>query len=115
MASREKGEPRKLHPLPRGLVEIYGLIAVLVVLIPEWIADGTLTLGGRASRNPLPMSGPAWKAIPELQLAALSLADLRRLAARMRLIGYAAESRDGLTNRLLRRTKRRLPRRRNAL
>ena len=115
MASREKGEPRQLHPLPRGLVEVYGLIAVLVVLIPEWIADGTLSIGGRASQDPLPMSGPAWKAIPELQLAALSLADLRRFAARMKLIGYATDSRDRLTRRLLRRMKRRLPRRRNAL
>ena len=31
---------RRLHPLPRGLVELYGLIAVLMVLIPEWLADG---------------------------------------------------------------------------
>ena len=76
-ASPETGEPRKLHPLPRGLVEVYGLIAVLVVLIPEWIADGTLNIGGGAGRNPLPMRGPAWKAVPELQLAAMSLAELR--------------------------------------
>ena len=41
----EPKPPRRLHPLPRGLVELYGLIAVLVVLIPEWIADGTLSLG----------------------------------------------------------------------
>lgn len=27
-------EPRRLHPLPRGLVELYGLLAVLVVLVP---------------------------------------------------------------------------------
>ncbi|MGB1415871.1 MAG: hypothetical protein ACPHAS_01160 [Synechococcus sp.] len=115
MASRDPGEPRQLHPLPKGLVEVYGLIAVLVVLIPEWIADGTLTLGGRAVRNPLPMRGPAWKAIPELQLAALSLAELRGLAARMRLLGYASDCRDRLTRRLLRRMQRRWLLRRNAL
>ena len=28
-----------LHPLPRGLVELYGLLAVLMVLVPEWIAE----------------------------------------------------------------------------
>ncbi|WP_392349733.1 hypothetical protein [Parasynechococcus sp.] len=115
MDSRDQGEPRQLHPLPKGLVEVYGLIAVLVVLIPEWIADGTLNLGGRVVRNPLPMSGPAWKAIPELQLAALSLAELRILASRMRLIGYASDSRDKLTRRLLRRMRRRLRHRWNAL
>ena len=41
---QDSTEQRQLHPLPRGLVELYGLIAVLVVLIPEWIADGTLNL-----------------------------------------------------------------------
>ena len=40
----DPSEQRQLHPLPRGLVELYGLIAVLVVLIPEWLADGTLNL-----------------------------------------------------------------------
>ncbi|MGA1063264.1 MAG: hypothetical protein ACO3TC_02795, partial [Burkholderiaceae bacterium] len=34
--------PRRLHPLPRGLVELYGLLAVLVVLVPEWLASGAL-------------------------------------------------------------------------
>ena len=114
-ASPETGEPRKLHPLPRGLVEVYGLIAVLVVLIPEWIADGTLNIGGRAGRNPLPMRGPAWKAVPELQLAAMSLAELRTLARQLHLIGYAAEPRDRLNRRLLRRLNRGWSRRRNAL
>ena len=28
-----------------GAYWLYGLIAVLVVLIPEWLADGTLDLG----------------------------------------------------------------------
>ena len=34
---RDAGQ-RSLHPLPRGLVELYGLLAVVVVLIPEWNA-----------------------------------------------------------------------------
>jgi len=35
---------RQLHPLPRGLVELYGLLAVLFVLVPEWMADGALAV-----------------------------------------------------------------------
>ena len=50
-------------------MELYGLIAVLVVLIPEWIADGTINLGGRGARAPLPMTSRAWRTLPELQLA----------------------------------------------
>ena len=38
---------RPLHPLPRGLVELYGLLAVLIVLVPEWLAGGALDLQDR--------------------------------------------------------------------
>jgi hypothetical protein len=51
---------RQLHPLPRGLVELYGLLAVLFVLVPEWMA-GSALFGFRDGREgsdlPVP-SGP---------------------------------------------------------
>ena len=40
--SADTNAPRQLHPLPRGLVELYGLLAVLFVLVPEWMADGAV-------------------------------------------------------------------------
>ena len=98
-------EPRRLHPLPRGLVELYGLIAVLVVLIPEWLADGTLNLDPSRAETSLPMRSRAWRAMPELRLAAMNMAGLRSLAREMRMFHYAMESRDALTARLLRRLK----------
>ena len=103
----EPKPPRRLHPLPRGLVELYGLIAVLVVLIPEWIAEGTLSLGDKKSRSNLPMASRAWRTLPELQLASMNLSALRQLSRQLRLWGYASESRDRLTARLLNRIKRR--------
>ena len=104
----EKREPRhQLHPLPRGLVELYGLIAVLVVLIPEWLAEGTLPLGSAATTDHLPMSSRAWKTLPELRLASMNLLELRRLARQCRLFGYASDNRDRLTVRLLTRARRR--------
>ena len=99
--------PHQLHPLPRGLVELYGLIAVLVVLIPEWLAEGTLNIGSAATTDPLPMSARAWRTLPELRLASMSLLDLRRVARQCRLFGYASQNRDRLTARLLKRARRR--------
>jgi hypothetical protein len=93
-------EPRQLHPLPRGLVELYGLLAVLVVLVPEWLASGALQ--GRGG-DLLPPSSQAWQRLPELRLASMSLAELRQLAADLRLGGYGRLSREGLSIRLLRR------------
>ena len=102
---QESTEQRRLHPLPRGLVELYGLIAVLMVLIPEWLADGTLNLDSRAEAS-LPMRSRAWRSLPELRLAAMTMAELRFLAREMRMFYYAMDSRDTLTTRLLLRLRR---------
>ena len=101
-------ERRRLHPLPRGLVELYGLIAVLVVLIPEWIADGTISLGGRGGRHAVPMTSRAWRTLPELQLASMSMRELRELSSELNLWGYAGDSRDVLNTRLLARIRRKI-------
>jgi hypothetical protein len=99
---------RPLHPLPRGLVELYGLLAVLVVLVPEWMASGALlTLLGRQGAGALPSPTRAWRQLPELRLASMSLAELRLLACQLRLRGYAGQSREPLSGRLLQRIKRR--------
>jgi hypothetical protein len=97
-------EPRQLHPLPRGLVELYGLLAVLFVLVPEWMATGAL-FGFREGRrgSELPAPSGAWKRLPELRLASLNLAELRQLAREQGLIAYSRQNRQELTARLLRR------------
>ena len=106
-APSDREQQRELHPLPRGLVELYSLIAVLVVLIPEWLADGTLNLGQASGRDPLPTSARAWSTLPELRLASMSMLEVRRLARRLRLLGYASQNREQLTTRLLKRSRRR--------
>ena len=103
----DPSDQRQLHPLPRGLVELYGLIAVLVVLIPEWLADGTLNLGQAKGPASLPMRSRAWRTLPELRLAAMTLAELRKAASELRIYHYGSASRDQLTTRLLRRLRRR--------
>lgn len=103
----EERQPRPLHPLPRGLVELYGLLAVLFVLIPEWMAGGALA-GFRDSREgaELPPPSGAWQRLPELRLATMAMADLRRLARVRGLRGYARLNRDRLTALLLKQLKR---------
>ena len=98
----ESKPPRQLHPLPKRLVELYGLMAVLYVLVPEWMAGGALA-GLRQGRegSDLPMTASAWRRVPELRLASMPLAELRLLARQLRLCGYARLNRDQLTGRLL--------------
>ncbi len=95
-------EPRQLHPLPRGLVELYGLMAVLFVLVPEWMAGGALfSFRDGRQGSELPVPSGAWRRLPELRLATMGLADLRRLARQQRISGYASLNRERLTARLL--------------
>jgi hypothetical protein len=98
---------RQLHPLPPGLVELYGLLAVLVVLMPEWLAGGALrSLSlGRDSAD-LPVRSMAWQRVPELRLATMSLAELRLLARQEGVAGYGRLERLQLSQRLLRRLQR---------
>ena len=100
----QRPAPRQLHPLPKGLVELYGLLAVLFVLVPEWMAGGAL-VGFKEARDgsQLPVTTSAWRRVPELRLAAMGLAELRRLAKALGVPGYASLRRDRLTIRLLQR------------
>jgi hypothetical protein len=89
-------------------VELYGLLAVLVVLVPEWMAEGALWgWSGEGHEVELPTGGDPRRQLPELRLAGMGLAELRLLAHDLRLPGYAGESREGLSRRLLRRLRRR--------
>jgi len=99
---------RQLHPLPKGLVELYGLLAVLFVLVPEWMADSALfSFSRKRTGSNLPPASAAWRKLPELRLANMDLAELRLLARELRIRGYASLGRDRLTARLLARLKRR--------
>ena len=74
-----------------------------MVLIPEWLADGTLNLGQAKGPASLPMLSRAWRTLPELRLAAMTLAELRQAASELRMYQYGSATRDQLTTRLLRR------------
>jgi hypothetical protein len=92
-------------------VELYGLLAVLFVIVPEWMAGSALAnLPDGRRGSPLPQATQAWRKLPELRLATMGMAELRLLARRQRICGYASLCRDRLTARLLRRLRgRRLP------
>ena len=90
--------------MPRGLVELYGLLAVLIVLVPEWLASGAQAgFQDPEGENQLPAPAAAWRRVPELMLAALSFAQLRQLAHQEGLWGYGRQRRDELRERLLKR------------
>ncbi len=93
---------KPLHPLPRGLVELYGLLAVLIVLVPEWLANTAMENLDFSRGQPLALRSKSWQWDPELMLGAMTMEQLRQLAKRQGLWGYSREHRDRLVRRLLR-------------
>ena len=66
--SAENNAPRQLHPLPRGLAELYGLLALLFVLVPEWMADRALSsLKPAGVGSALTPTATAWQKVPEIR------------------------------------------------
>ena len=91
-----------LHPLPKGLVEFYALLAVVLVLVPEWLATTALENLDITKGDRLRLRARQWQWDPELMLGAMTMAQLRQLARQQDLRGYSREHRDRLVRRLLR-------------
>nr|YP_002048884.1 hypothetical protein PCC_0225 [Paulinella chromatophora]ACB42674.1 hypothetical protein PCC_0225 [Paulinella chromatophora] len=95
---------RQQHSLPQALLTLYSLIAVLIVLVPEWIAGGTLLAFRDAwNSSELPVTSYTWHNFPELRLATMSLAQLRLLASSVHLRNYSRLNRERLISRLSKR------------
>ena len=89
-------------PLPQSLVEFYALLAVVLVLVPEWLANTALENLDLTKGERLRLRARTWQWDPELMLGAMTMVQLRQLARKQGLWGYSREHRDRLVRRLLR-------------
>ena len=71
---------RKLKPPAKGIAEIYRVLAVLIVLIPEWMAEFSITILSINSEKELPKNNKRWEQLTELRLSTLNIRELRLLA-----------------------------------
>ena len=85
----------------KTLINLYGFLAVLLVLIPEWIAELTLIIKNNSHQNTLPKAKKIWETKPELILSIMSIKQLREMAYKLGLKGYSRENRSTLYKRLL--------------
>ena len=91
---------RELTPIPKAIVNLYGLIAVILVIIPEWIAEFALEVSISNKEDELPQKTETWGGDIDLQLASMSLLELRRLAKKLKVRAYSSETRNHLSKRL---------------
>ena len=101
----KKNNENGLNPPSKTLIKLYGFLAILLVIIPEWLAEVTLGIENRSHNSGLPEKDIAWKTNPELRISIMSIKELRELAMQLRIQGYARESKDFLKIRILKKMK----------
>tara|TARA_B100000214_G_C23393390_1_gene368196 strand:- start:79 stop:411 length:333 start_codon:yes stop_codon:yes gene_type:complete len=94
--------------LERARLNLYNILAILIVIIPEYIAELIYTIEVSQHKNILQNEGDAWENNPELRLSKMNIYELRKMAKRLRIHCYSSEDRESLIRRIHRKTKRRI-------
>ena len=83
------------------MITIYGLMAVIFVLIPEWIAEYGISLDNDQFKNTLPSKSIFDFNNPNIYISGLGLKELRQVAAKLNLWGYSSDDKNLLSKRIL--------------
>lgn len=90
--------------IEKAKINIYNILAILIVIIPEFFAEFIYEIGLSQINNELPREGDAWKSNEELKLSKLNILELRLLAQKLSIHGYSNENRNSLIRRITRKS-----------
>ena len=94
--------------LERARINIYNILAILIVIIPEYFAELIYSIEVLQHKDILPNEGDAWENDTELKLSKMNIYELRLMAKRLCLHGYSNENRNSLVRRINRKSKKRI-------
>ena len=94
--------------LERVRINIYNILAILIVIIPEYFAELIYSIEVSQHKAILPNEGDAWENDTELKLSKLNIYELRLMAKKLSIHGYSNENRDSLIRRIKRKSKNRI-------
>ena len=94
--------------LERAKINIYNILAILIVIIPEYFAELIYSFEVSQHNGILPNEGDAWENDTELKLSKMNLYELRLLAKRLSIHGYSNENRNSLIRRINKKSKNRI-------
>ena len=92
----------------KARLNLFNILAILIVIIPEYFAEIIYTIEVSQHKNILPNEGDAWENNIELRLSKMNICELRLMAKRLCIFGYSNENRESLTRRIRRKKKRRI-------
>tara|TARA_Y100001968_G_C18891240_1_gene496241 strand:- start:34 stop:387 length:354 start_codon:yes stop_codon:yes gene_type:complete len=94
--------------LEKARIHLYNVLAILIVIIPEYLAELIYTIEVSQHKAILPNEGDAWETETELRLSKLNIYELRLMAKSLSIHGYSNENKNSLIRRINRKTKKRI-------
>ena len=94
--------------LERARINIYNILAILIVIIPEYFAELIYSIEVSQHKGILPNEGEAWDKDTELKLSKMNSYELRLMARRLSIHGYSNENRNSLIKRINIKSKKRI-------
>ncbi len=94
--------------LERARINLYNILAILIVIIPEFFAELIYSIEASQHKNTIPNEGEEWENNTELKLSKMNIYELRLMAKKLHILGYSSDSRNSLIRRIKRRSKKRI-------
>ena len=94
--------------IEKARINIYNILAILIVIIPEFFAELIFSIEASQHKSTLPTEGDAWQNNTILKLSKMNIYELRLMAKRLRIHGYSSDNRNMLIRRIERKSKRRI-------
>ena len=94
--------------IEKARINVYNILAILIVIIPEFFAELIYTIEVSQHKSILPNEGEAWINNTELKLSKMNIFELRLMAKQLRLHGYSSDNRNSLIKRIEKKSKRRI-------
>ena len=94
--------------LERARINIYNILAILIVIIPEYFAELIYSIEFSQHKAILQNEGDAWENDTELKLSKMNIYELRLMAKRLSIHGYSNENRNSLIKRINRKSRNRI-------
>ena len=94
--------------LEKARINLYNILAILIVIIPEYFAELIYTFEATQHNEKLPNEGEAWQKDIELRLSKMNIQELRLMAIRLSIHGYSNENRNSLIRRINRKSRKRI-------
>ena len=94
--------------LERARINIYNILAILIVIIPEYFAELIYSIEVSKHKVILSNEGDAWENDTELKLSKMNIYELRLMAKNLSIHGYSNENRNSLIRRINRKAKNRI-------